>query len=220
MIRKPDDINEERISERYDRGKRRSDNPDEQRIISDFEEIDRLLFTLPVRPIDKSPLVRRMQAIAGTPSSHKKFWENWSAIWRKPAFAAVLIALVGFIAWFAPRPSYNNDFIVSASYKDDTAAAVKPLPNDMLKQFQKGELVEIPEAETAVLHLSDGSTVCCDPRTLLAFDYNGKRRIKLQSGYILVQAAHIPSSTLYVETPIATVEVTGTVFWVHVKKQK
>ncbi|MFH1742931.1 MAG: FecR family protein [bacterium] len=140
-------------------------------------------------------------------------------IWVQAAAGALLI-IVGLSVLWVALDARKIRSVRSVEWIDESTGKARSVPLLWERSLQFGRMVSVPDNVQAELELAEGSAVTCSPGTSLAVHITDQRKIQLDSGRIAVRAAHIPNSTLCVETPLGDVEVLGTVFWVEVVRRR
>ena len=130
------------------------------------------------------------------------------------SFALALCATFLYKAYWQVPPGVRAEVqsIDGSAYLISNTGDRKLAPGAALRE---GDRLRTTGASTAVLRLSDGSTVDVNERTALEVGARGRdMTVALDGGNVIVQAAKRTSGHLYVKTPDCRVAVTGTVFTV------
>ncbi len=83
-------------------------------------------------------------------------------------------------------------------------------------RLRRGLWITVPENTNAEIQMQDGSTITCEPSTLIAIRYGNERNIGIRQGSILVKAEPDKEHPMIVDTGRGSVRVTGTVFRITV----
>ncbi|MFH1738742.1 MAG: FecR family protein [bacterium] len=198
------------LSDRFDQAESLSDSQEDRETFAAYKDIRSGLHSLRPPEVDQAALSQRLAQEMG----HRTRWfEEYRQMWfSKPVAVfgvtalACLLLVVSVVSHFfwAPAPI-------------QTIATVRntgSLPANLASSLEKGKHITINDA--VEVELSDNTRILCSPGTRLAVQYDKDRKILLTAGEITVHAAHVPGSTLTVETPLVNVDVIGTVFRVKV----
>ncbi|GEM_PF-6559403 len=172
----------------------------------------------PVWEVDSQSYVQQMMDALNSSKSQKwkKVFQADRPIWRLDwrwgmAMGLAIIAFVT-VLWF---PLDSKPVSSSIQWISFPSNQLVDAPISWKNQLDEGKAVSVPPNVKARIHLVDGSTLDCSPRTILAVKYQAIRRIDLSSGMIEVTAAHLPDKPMRVSTPFNTLEVIGTKFTVE-----
>ena len=212
---------ERRLSERYSRGKKSTRDETEARVFQAYDMIGNALRSRKVSDFDAEALANRMAREmdrGGTPKRSPAFEGRFRRVCAQAALGAVLL-IIGLSALWAALDAGKTRSVRSVEWVDASTGKEKGVPLLWKHTLETGRMVDVPDNVQAELKLAEGSVVTCVPGTSLAVRKDAQRKIKLDSGRIAVRAAHIPNSTLSVETPLGDVQVLGTVFWVEVVRR-
>lgn len=197
---------EEKYSERFDRDAQSGGSAEEDRIVGDYRFLRETLRGFPVWPTDRNALSQRMA------DEFRKTRIRWLPL-------AACIAFVLFTGVYAE--SILKTPAVSAvgkvAFRQSVSNRPVSVPWLWAKRIAQGRRVTVPPGIEAQFDLRDGSTINAKSGAQLAIDYTQQRDIRLHYGFIAIDAAHIPDSTMTVFTPCNRVEVVGTKFWINVK---
>ena len=140
------------------------------------------------------------------------------ARWAVPAAMALVIAIGGLFAYekldisgttlAATIESADGEVFLASDIQFHQLAAGE--------QLLKGQRVRTAKGSTAVLKLSDGSTIEMRERSEFYITENMRGvTIQLERGDVIVEAAKQHNGRLYVKTPDSLVSVKGTIFAVE-----
>ncbi|RJP33858.1 MAG: hypothetical protein C4527_03585 [Candidatus Omnitrophota bacterium] len=195
------------LSDRYDHGSRRGNDPHEDHVFQSYDRIRAGFRNHSVPSIDADGLADKLcAAMRRTQKNRRLNWVPQIFIW-KPSFVALLIlCVIGFVVYELPSsPISRVRLETEVSSKDRISWLWK-------KRLQLGKFVTVPRDQSIILTLSDQSIVSCSPETQLAVRFAATRDIHMQKGSIAVHAASIPDSTMIVHTPLLDISVVGTEF--------
>jgi hypothetical protein len=142
------------------------------------------------------------------------------SLWRPRAFGwalapACALAICGFFVYRAywqvpPGVRAEVQSVDGSAYLTSDAGGHQLMAGDKLAE---GDHLRTSGGAHAVLHLSDGSTLEVNERSVLGVGARGHNMtVALDNGAVIVQAAKRDSGHLYVKTPDCRLAVTGTVF--------
>ena len=209
---------EQEFSERFTEGARDGRDAEEAQAFRAYRTIGDELRSHETPDIDAAALSQRMAREAGSPRGTLRDWRD---IWNRraaPVLAAACgaVLLIGITKLLPLLRTPDVSPLVSAKFANAPAANYQSAPFVWTHRIQRGGLVTVPRGTNAKLVLYDGSIVSCSPETQIAVRPDGDRHITLNSGAITVTATHIEGSTMTVATPLGSVEVVGTTFWIEV----
>ena len=138
-----------------------------------------------------------------------RIWEIPAPVHVVAGFLTICICL--FIVGRSLLP-IDRGLVQRVHFSAENTSVEQPAPRLWMVRLMRGTRVTVPEKHSAEMLLSDGSVVHCSAGTQIAVRYGDKREIRLDAGSIIVHAAHVPESIMTIDTPIADVEVIGTIF--------
>ena len=197
---------ERQISHQFDMGARSNqENQDADRILDDYQFVRETLQTFPVWKVNEEALSQRIE------NEYKKRARQWLPL--AASFALLLFTAV--YSWtMLSAPAFSA--VASIEFTQANSNKPAPVPYIWSKRIQRGKRVTVPNGLKAQLELSDGSSVGCESGTQISIDFSKNRNIFLQHGYVSINAANVPNTTMTVFTPLNRVEVVGTKFWIKV----
>ncbi|HPO08917.1 MAG TPA: FecR domain-containing protein [bacterium] len=198
------------LSDRFDQGEPLDDCRDERETFAAYEDIRSGLRSLRPPEIDKAALSRRLAQEMGV---RTRWFEEYRQMWFfRPVALSVLTAtvcvllVVSVIGYFFHIPTPGQTTV--------TISGTGTISPRLARVLEKGRFIDVQEDVN--VDLPDRTWIHCSAGTRLAVQYEKERKILLTAGEITVHAAHVPGSTLTVETPLVDVDVVGTVFRVKV----
>lgn len=140
------------------------------------------------------------------------------ARWAVPAGLAVVVAIAGLFAYERLDVS-GTTLAATVESTDGEVFLASDIQFHQLaagEQLLKGQRIRTAKGSTAVLKLSDGSTIEMRERSEFYVTENMRGvTIKLDRGDVIVEAAKQHNGRLYVQTPDSLVSVKGTIFAVE-----
>ncbi|MFH1739298.1 MAG: FecR family protein [bacterium] len=209
---------ERRLSEQYSRANKAAQDETEARVFQAYDMIGNALRSRKVSHFDAASLANRMAREMNSRHGRVRGWlPRFDLTSALTAACAVYLVLALCNLWPLLRTPGKAP-VSAVEFTDDSSGNPKTASSLWKYRLQHSSLVTVPKRINAELRLSDGSIVSCSPETRIAICTSKERRIRLNTGSILVEATHIPNSTMSVETPYGDVGVVGTNFWVQVKR--
>lgn len=152
-----------------------------------------------------------------TPTPARTFvWHPRVFRWAlSPTLAVLALTFFLYRAFWQVPPGVRAEVesIDGSAYRISAAGDVQLSAGEKLAE---GDRLRTAGGAHAVLHLSDGSTVEVNERSVLSVGARGRNMtVAVDNGAVIVQAAKRTSGHLYVRTPDCRVAVTGTVFSVN-----
>jgi FecR-like protein len=182
---------------------------------------DLIRFCLKNRPLRKADTQSISQKMADEMTQSRNYdWTHnlfsfFKAQWKyEAACMVIIVCLIFYLGAFFIFPI--DCPISKIQFVSSSTGAQQEIPWLWKRKLQGGNLVRIPNDAKATLHAIDGSIIECNPGTLIAVQFTGKRRIEIASGMIMINAATDSFNPMVVKTPISEIRVIGTVFWVKV----
>lgn len=208
MSERYDEMHEQELSDRFDRGDYHNATPEEHQVLVTYQMIRERIKQYTVPGFERLTLLRVLKQDAENmmPLSRTGLWSVFKPVFVYGGFVSVILLLGFLLAIFHPHSVQRmkltgNTNTVSMIWKT---------------RLQWGKTVTIPKRCEAELLLADGSIVSCSPETSIAIHYTTNREIDLHRGAITVHATHKEDSKMVIQTPLLKIQVVGTVFHVEI----